>query len=222
MKSYINASQIRAARAILEWSQEDLAERTALSITTIRKIESGGISPRDTTNDSILAVLEDNGIEFTPPEGVNRRKNKITVLDGADSYLHLLNIIYEDMNGTEDTVLVWNADNRVSPPEVIEQEKKMRDAGIRFRFLIEEHDTYLYFPLNEYRWIPKQYYRNNVQTVFGNKVALSIHTSMAVKQLSATLIIESQPLAESMRNTFNFIWDSCRQPTHSTSKLRIH
>lgn len=43
------ARQIKAARALLDWSQEDLAIRAALSIATIRKIESGALSPRDKT-----------------------------------------------------------------------------------------------------------------------------------------------------------------------------
>jgi len=48
-RNNINARQIKAARALLDWSQENLASASGLSIATIRKIESGHISPRDKT-----------------------------------------------------------------------------------------------------------------------------------------------------------------------------
>jgi transcriptional regulator with XRE-family HTH domain len=53
IRSTINARQIKAARALLDWSQEDLANTSGLSIATIRKIESGHISPRGKTINSI-------------------------------------------------------------------------------------------------------------------------------------------------------------------------
>lgn len=60
----IHARQIKAARAILNWSQQDLAQSTGLSITTIRKLEMGFISPRNTTTNVIRQAIEGAGIEF--------------------------------------------------------------------------------------------------------------------------------------------------------------
>jgi ribosome-binding protein aMBF1 (putative translation factor) len=48
-RTIVNADQIRAARAYLNWSQEDLAAAAELSVATIRQIETGHISPRDKT-----------------------------------------------------------------------------------------------------------------------------------------------------------------------------
>ena len=37
----LSSHQIRAARALLDWSQDDLAERTQLGVRTIKRVEAG-------------------------------------------------------------------------------------------------------------------------------------------------------------------------------------
>ncbi|MDD3182460.1 MAG: helix-turn-helix transcriptional regulator, partial [Alphaproteobacteria bacterium] len=44
----LQATQVKAARAILGWSQEDLACRSGVGITTIRQFENG-YEPRRNT-----------------------------------------------------------------------------------------------------------------------------------------------------------------------------
>ena len=81
----IHARQIKAARAILNWSQQDLAQSTGLSITTIRKLEMGFISPRNTTTNVIRQAIEGAGIEFLDSEGVRRRLDDVVIHRGANS-----------------------------------------------------------------------------------------------------------------------------------------
>ena len=63
----ISASQIRAARALLGWSGEDLAERCGISLKTLRRYEPQNGIPIGSTKTllRIEAVLKDHGIEFT-------------------------------------------------------------------------------------------------------------------------------------------------------------
>jgi transcriptional regulator with XRE-family HTH domain len=80
--SQLTSSQIRAARALLRWSAEDLARATALSVTTIRRAEL----MRDETsmtaaNDmAVRRALEAAGVEFIDENGggpgVRLRKSK--------------------------------------------------------------------------------------------------------------------------------------------------
>lgn len=92
----IHATQIKAARALLGLSQEELAGRTGLSITTIRKIENGEISPRSTTMNAIRRAVEDAGWEFIYPEGIRRRQESVIVYEGADS----TDLFFNDMLDT--------------------------------------------------------------------------------------------------------------------------
>jgi transcriptional regulator with XRE-family HTH domain len=62
----ISGPQIRAARALLRWSAEDLAKRTKLGIMTIRRAEAvDGPVPITAANaDAIVRTLEAAGVEF--------------------------------------------------------------------------------------------------------------------------------------------------------------
>jgi len=69
----IVGTQMRAARAALNWSIDDLAERSGVSSRTIMRLEAvDGIPPgRTQTLSEIEAALVAGGIEFigTPEEG---------------------------------------------------------------------------------------------------------------------------------------------------------
>src|SRR5580692_6912031 len=63
----LTAPQIRAARALLKWSAEDLARHSSVSLRTIRRAE---LAERHTTlttaNDlAVRRALESAGVEFT-------------------------------------------------------------------------------------------------------------------------------------------------------------
>jgi transcriptional regulator with XRE-family HTH domain len=58
--------QIKAARSLLGWSQNDLAKRTDLKVPTIKRMESGdGPIKGITTNVwNVQKALEDGGVRF--------------------------------------------------------------------------------------------------------------------------------------------------------------
>jgi len=63
----ITGMQIRASRAALRWSAEDLAARARVGVQTIKRLEAadGVPSGRSTTLQEVQAALESAGIEFT-------------------------------------------------------------------------------------------------------------------------------------------------------------
>lgn len=69
----LSSSQIRAARALLGWSGTDLAEKSGVGITTLRRYELQKGIPSANTN--VLLTLKDTleqaGIEFTGDPLVN-------------------------------------------------------------------------------------------------------------------------------------------------------
>jgi transcriptional regulator with XRE-family HTH domain len=73
----ITGAQIRAARALLRWTTEDLAREAGLASRTIKRFEqTEGIPPsRSSTLAQIQRVLEAAGIEFigTPEQGPGLR-----------------------------------------------------------------------------------------------------------------------------------------------------
>ena len=69
----LSSSQIRAARALLGWSGADLAKKSGVGITTLRRYELQKGIP--SANTSVLLILKDTlelaGIEFTGNPLVN-------------------------------------------------------------------------------------------------------------------------------------------------------
>jgi predicted transcriptional regulator len=75
----VSVRQIKAARALLLWSQEDLATRSGVSYPTIARLEAddGALGGRADTVSRIVAALESAGVEFTNGDqpGVRMKKS---------------------------------------------------------------------------------------------------------------------------------------------------
>jgi len=70
-KTALDSDQIRAARALLRWSAEDLARHSAVSLRTIRRAElsSVGTTLTAANNLAIRRALEVAGIQFIDENG---------------------------------------------------------------------------------------------------------------------------------------------------------
>ena len=64
----LSSGQIRAARALLGWSQAELADQSGVSLATIRRIESERGPDRSTAPNqaAIQKALEHGGVAFFP------------------------------------------------------------------------------------------------------------------------------------------------------------
>ena len=61
----ITARQSRAARALLGWTQETLADRAQVALTALKRLESeNGLDVYETTRDQVRRALETAGIVF--------------------------------------------------------------------------------------------------------------------------------------------------------------
>jgi predicted transcriptional regulator len=67
----VTTRQIKAARALLAWSQGDLAQHSTVSEPTIARLESvdGQLAGRAETGKKIKDALEKAGIEFIDENG---------------------------------------------------------------------------------------------------------------------------------------------------------
>jgi predicted transcriptional regulator len=67
----ISVRQMKAARALLAWSQGDLAAASGVSEPTIARLESddGPIGGRAETGEKLVGALEKGGVEFIAENG---------------------------------------------------------------------------------------------------------------------------------------------------------
>jgi transcriptional regulator with XRE-family HTH domain len=77
----VSISQIKAARALLNWSQEHLADASQVSLPTIKRLESanGLLGGRPATYEKLIEALLNAGVSFISENGggpgVRLRKN---------------------------------------------------------------------------------------------------------------------------------------------------
>jgi transcriptional regulator with XRE-family HTH domain len=207
----LDARQIRAARALMDWSQEDLATASTLSVATIRKIESGHISPRGRTTELIRRALEDAGLEFLEPDGVRHRPEDISVYLGNEGFRDFFDDIYQTARKKGGEIVV------VCTSEVFFNAA----LGDEFRFahyqrmsalkdrvsvkciLTENGDVLPATAYCEYRWISKHYVDSVPFYVYDDKYAIITLESDSPK----IIVIQSRSTAEAFRHQFYSMWE---------------
>jgi hypothetical protein len=67
----VSVRQIKAARALLDWSQDDLATAAQISTPTVKRLEAqdGPLGGRSETGNKLRFALEQAGIQFIDENG---------------------------------------------------------------------------------------------------------------------------------------------------------
>jgi predicted transcriptional regulator len=67
----VSIRQIKAARALLGWSQDDLARVAEVSVPTVKRLEAldGLLGGRDQTAEKIVTAINSAGVEFIDENG---------------------------------------------------------------------------------------------------------------------------------------------------------
>lgn len=212
----ITTAQIRGARGILNWSQQDLAQRTGISATSIGSIENGQTTPRESTINIIRKTLETAGIEFIGYEGVKVQTNYVRTLNGADGFSDFLDDVYQTaiLYGTESkptevflsNVVHENWVKHMGPDRWANHTRRMTESKniMDVRIIVRENDYN--FPAKDYsryKWFPKN--------MFNDKSFYSYHDRLAFINFQEDdveiTIIQQMAFAEGYRTLFRIAWD---------------
>lgn len=214
----IDHRQIRAARALLNWSQTDLARASNLATSSIKNVESETGAARKETLHSIQAALDDAGIELLPGSGVRLRNECVTIVQGRSATPALLDSIYQHSHTSSDrSVCIIGLDEQFSVQsdgaKVIEAHiARLKAAGICERILVRDGDTHFLNDPDCYRWLPPEYFTRNAPLyIYGGKVAIHIGSLRR-----RTIIIDAPALADHLRKLFELAWQTAsRHPVAS-------
>lgn len=161
----ITGRQIRAARALLDMSQDALAEATGLTPQAIRKIENGDVQPREGTIADIMRAFNEHRLEFTDNQGVRFIPEDVEVLNGPNGVQHFFDQVYLRaqksggiirQNGISDKDFF-----KCAPQATSGQGKRMaslvqerKDIYVRAILPYGDKD-FMYTEYAEYKWHPK-------------------------------------------------------------------
>ena len=209
-QTILKPQQIRAARALLDWSQDDLAEASCLSIATIRKLESGSISPRGKTQTSLFSAFDEAGLEFLDPDGVRHRPEEIAVYQGEHGVRDFYDDVYETARTNRGDMIAVAANPNIyfdlmgEDADFYHQRMSGLKCEISVRCLLTDERQKL--PASsycEYRMLSKDYMNSVPFLIYGNKTALRTLT----RESSAKIVVlHSKLVADSFRCQFDSMW----------------
>lgn len=221
----ITTAQIRGARGILNWSQQDLAQRTGISATSIGSIENGQTTPRESTLSTIRKTLENGGIEFIGLDGVRLRTGDVRIFQGRTGFWDFYEDIYATIKEDPGEILVSNADERlfqkwIDPENFAKHVSRMRTTkGVSYKILVKEGDTHLLATPDyaEYRWTPKDMFSSSVPFyVYGKKLAILLFGAEPT-----VILIKYAAVAEAYRHQFMGIWKNSITPELTSTSEHV-
>ncbi len=205
----IDFRQIRAARALLDWSQPELARASGLATSSIKNIESESGIARKETLEAVVDAFERNGIEFLPGSGVRIKNQTVSVYDDRHATAELLDDIYTHVQASAAReVLILGLDEGYSVDTdgavLIERHvARLTAAGIRERILVCEGDTRFLNSPDSYRWLPRAYFTRNAPIyIYGDRVA--VHSGSLRRR---AVVLEHRAMAVHLRMLFTLLWD---------------
>lgn len=200
--------QIKAARALLDWSQTMLGEKAGLSQTAITNIESGRYRPGRKTLEAIKNACERSGIEFIDG-GVKYAAPNIQVFKGPDFEVKMQDFKYEycRAHGVKELLYIGLNPTLMPDEHYARTEwhiKRMSELNIQMRAIVSDQREAKELPgaHENYRALPDQYI-SDVSPVF----IMDDYVGMMLYDASEVVIIRNQNQAIVQRKLFEYMWD---------------
>lgn len=141
----ISPETCRAARGLLKWSQQQLADSAHVGVSTVKKFEAGISTPITNNLNAMRSALEDAGVEFVCEDnggpGVLRRRLRIRAYIPGEGLL--IEVKYTDLQ-------LEGLDNEFDLPFRISDDALKLQAG---RTIIDEVDAQAVVRKTESKWI---------------------------------------------------------------------
>jgi DNA-binding XRE family transcriptional regulator len=207
----VSGRQIRAARALLDLSRDELAQKCGVTSITIRNIEAETVEPQGKTLANILTVFDKEGVEFQDDDGVRMCKQKLKSYSGKAGYRQLLDHIYETLkNGGR--IRQFNfGDARYLPLYDDYGDvhlKRMEELkSLDARVLVP--DSELGSPLSycSYRTLDETYRDMAPYYVYGDNLILPVNDTGGKREFVS---IHSKQVTERYIREFDVFWELCQ------------
>jgi transcriptional regulator with XRE-family HTH domain len=191
---FITVEQIKAARALLKWTQKDLAANAGLNDDQVHNYEASRTRSLEVL-EAIYKSFSAQGIEFVEG-GVIQHALSSYVLN---SYLEVLEeIVIAFPDGGE--VCLHCADDRRSPPAVSEKVKQIEAMGIILRITVSDDNYFITGNHQYYRQIPADYFAvsPDVIVIYNDKVVFRAEDKF--------LVIVNKALSRTFKDQFEYWW----------------
>lgn len=204
--------QIRAARALIGWSQGDLAEHAGLSQTGIARIENGTNQPNSSTIAKITGAFDKADVEFIGETGVKKRTGEVRTLRGSEGFREFMDDVYKVASEVGGEIVLHSANPQnwvkwMGEEAYKNHAKRMADLHerIQVKITVEEGNTnFIASSFAEYRWFTKDLFKEQSFYAYGSKLAFISFTDNDVQ----IQILDKKEFSEGFRLLFDIAWDN--------------
>lgn len=208
---FITPAQCRAARALLNWSQPDLAKRCKMHVQTISNFESGKASPTKNTLKKIKLFLEKAGVSFTDQGGVNPNISYTVIYEDREGFRAFMDDVYETVKKHGGDVYLFNSRPLIWYEWLGEEwydmhRKRMKALGdrIRMRISLQEGDTNKILSFAQYRWFPVKVSKDKIFYAYGPKLAFLDFGENSVR----ITVITHKDFSQIFRILYDIAWEN--------------
>lgn len=216
----INARQVRAARALLAWSQAKLAEKAEIARSTLAALESGSENIRRDIIRKIEHVFAENDIDFTTPDGVALRPVSINFYDEYGAAYRLIPDIHnaverlkkqidEGQESRQQHLFLVSGLGKINPTHEVaaclnDGLKIISDADVEVKILCHPELNFFLTDKSHYRKLPE-----NSSQLSDDKITLIYHNRVAVVQWKPHKLWLTQcaEVAAFSRGVFCDLWE---------------
>lgn len=215
----ITGRQIRAARALTDMSQDELAAAAGLTPQAIRKIENGDVTPREGTIADIVRTFYERRVEFIEDQGVRFIPEDVQVLTGRTGFARFTDLIFASLQNGGGTIrhigLHESFFDNCDPEQAEAHRKRMvplvsSRKDIFVRAILPYGDTnFKGTDYAEYKWHPQGAPPPIPYYMFDDKVC--IFSSGAEDQVKI-IVISSPSIALTFSEHFDQAWSLASKP----------
>ena len=208
----ITPDQIRAARALKNWSQTELAERVGMAVPSIANIELGKQKPSAATLERIIAAFSLAGISFTEGEGVRKSHGEVTILEGAEGFREFLDDLVTTAGTIGGDIYLFNRTSE-NWKSILGEEwywdyaKRMDKVkeNYDYKIMVNKED-WDFRDFAEYAYIPTESFGNNSSLyVYGDKIAFM---DFAERGNPRILVLKQNEFAATYKALFKLAWNN--------------
>lgn len=218
--------QIRAARALIGWSQGELAEHAGLSQTGIARIENGTNQPNSSTLAKIVGAFDKADVEFIGETGVKKRTGEVRMLRGKTGLIEFMDDVYTVAQRTGGKMYFYN----IFPENWLDvlgeewwnfhvERMAKHNNKTNIKILVPEgNSSFISSRYAQYRWFPKGFELSKQRSLYAYGDKLGFVTFHQDIDLIEILILQSPDFVDGVRALFEIAWDQVAKVPEQTPK----
>ena len=214
---FITVQQIKAARALLDWDQQALADHAGLQVHQIRTLETERAKSSKVI-EAVYKTFVDHGLGFID-DGVTKRRFEMKVLHGQTGFWAFYDDIYETVRQHGGRILVSNVEETVfwkwlGDYRIIHRERMEKLNNFTQKILVKEGTQNLLtnYHTTSFALLSSTQFTGVPFYLYGTKLAIINFEENDVQ----VFIIDHPNISVAYEKTFYALWDSAKKVGDNT------